>query len=335
MSKGTVILKKLGGLGTIKSLKGQPTEYYTNSKDRDKDGEYAGVYREKTLPNARHWLAPYWNDLKNQHCWGGTREQLDLIVDEVKFTFEKGHPRVGEVIKPSDVDLFSIRDPFFSHSKWSLNKAMQGGRIMLNRDNPIEEFFHLSYKGNHMVVDRTEGETSLNAVGGAKYELVNPKTAKARRAKDAKKEVDALKLLAANSYQRQQLIAEIMDLKTYDVTDPDPDSLFVALKDEAAENTEISSRFGNKTWQDVFIDLADKKMHSNDDLEIMALVIRGKRLGILRQRGNYYQFNTGNNNLSDRIEGQLNDSQLINFFRKVDHQEHFLALEKAVKGKQK
>lgn len=335
MSKGTVILKKLGGLGNIKSLKGNPREYHTNDKNREVEGVYAGEYRQNTLPNARHWLAPYWNDLKNKYCWGGTREQLDLIVDEVKLKFEKGHPDVGKTITPADVDIHNITDAFFTHSHWSLNKAMEGGRIMLNRDIPEEEFFHLSYKGNHMVVDKTEGETSLNAVAGAKYELVNPKSVKAKKAKDAKKEVDALKLLASSSYERQKLIAEIMDLKTYDINDPDPDSLFVALKDEAAENTEVASRFGNKTYQDRFIELADKKTTSNEDLEIMGLVLRATKLGVLRKRGNYWQFNSGNNNLSDRIEGQLNDIQLISFFRKIDNQDYFLALEKAVKGKQK
>ena len=251
--KGTVILRKLGGLGKIKSLKGNPRQYYTNNKDRDKEGEYGGEYREKTLPDARHWLAPYWNDLKNQYCWGGTAEQLAVIVDAVKLKYPKYHPREGELIKASEVDLYNISDAFFTHPHWSLNKTMEGGRIMLNRDVPEEEFFHLSYKGNHMVWDKTEPETALNKVAGAKYELINPKVVKARKAKDARKEVSATKLLSTLSFERMSLIAEVMDLKTYDVSDPDPDSLFVALKDEAAENMEIAARFGNKTHQDRFI----------------------------------------------------------------------------------
>jgi hypothetical protein len=331
--KGTVILKRKGGLGNIKSLKGNPREYFTNDKNPETEGVYAGEYKEPTLPSARQWLSPLWSDLEDQWCWGGTQEQLASIVDAMKLKYPKGHPQEGQIIK--DANLKDFQDAFFKHKHWYLKKAMQGGRIMLNRDIPEDEFFHLIFKGAYNVDDKTEASNILTEVTGAKFELINPKVAKAKQAKDAKKEISAVKFLAESSFERMTLIAEIMDAKTYNFSDPDPDSLFMAIKDEFATNTELCPKFNNKSWQEWFIELADKKQTPNSDLEIMASIMRAKRFGILRNRGSYWQFNSGNNRLPDRIEGQLNDLQLINFFRQVDNQEYFIELEKQLKEKQK
>ena len=329
MSKGTVIIKKLGGLSTIKSIKGNPREYGQDVVDRDSDGEYIGEYKEPSLPKSRQGLAPIWNDLKDQYCWGGTREDLDVIVDKVRLTFPKGHRKEGELIKPSDVDITNIADPFFTDSKWYNSKYLEGGRVMLNRDLAEDEFFYLIYKGNHLVVDKTKNQNAV-FTKGSRYEIINPKVVKARKAESAKETVDALIALSNMEFEKRNLIAEIMDLRTYSIDDVDPDSLFIALKDEAAENNEISSRYGGKTGRERFMELVETE---NGDLNIMAEIMRAKRLGILRNRGSHWQFNSGNTQLNDRLDGITNETQLINFFRKVDNQDYYIELSKQLELK--
>ena len=111
--KGTVILKRLGGLGHIKSMKGTPREYFTNDKNPETEGTYAGEYKEPTLPGAKKWLSPLWSDLSDQWCWGGTPEDLAVIVDAKKLKYPGNHPERGKIIKSSDVR--DRNDAFFSH----------------------------------------------------------------------------------------------------------------------------------------------------------------------------------------------------------------------------
>jgi len=333
--KGSVILRKIGGLSSIKSgLKSNMREFRQKRINRDKEGEYVGEYMEPNLPGSRHYLSVYWNDLKDQWCWGGSQEDLYRIAKKVKLRMPAKIGYQGEVIKPEEIDLFNPKDPFFTNLHWCARKFMSGGRIMLNLDSEEDEFYYFCYKGSHLVNDTTDQQLSVFRAG-AKYEIINPKMVTENKARDAKLEVNALVLLSKMSLDKQKYIASIMNIST---DFEDPDRLFLDLKDHAVENITKTSRFGGKTPQEQFISLSKEK---NEDLVMKSNISIARNKRILVKRTNYYQFNIGNTDedgpstLSDKIDGIASDNQLIAFFRKPENQEYYFALEEQIKKLEK
>ena len=327
----TVILRKLGkGLGGL-NLQGGLKEYRQETMNRDHQGEYFGDYKERTLPGSRHYLAPIWNDLKDQWAWAGNQEDITRLLGVLRLRHDRGSEK-GQIISPTSIDLKNREDAFFRNTYWTAKRYLAGGRLMLNLEVAEDEFFYLNYKGSHKVNDSTD---PLNKafIAGALYEIINPKTLVAKKAKDVKSEASAMRFLGGMELEKQKLIAEIMDLEC---DKEDPDSLFIGIVDQACKNTEIVARYGGKTAQDRFIDLAESP---TEDLLVSAQIIRAKKARILVNKGQYTQFNTGGRKdaegllIKDRLEGVNTDLSLINYFRKLDNQEDYLQLIQELKLK--
>lgn len=330
-TKNFVILRKKGlGLRAL-NIRGGITEYQQERIDRESDGERIGEFKEPTLPGSRHYLAPIWNDLKDQWAWAGTQEELSQIATKLKLRYDRGAEK-GNLISVNDIDVSNRNDPFFRSSFWVAKRFLNGGKLMLNLDQEVDKFFHLNYKGSHKTNDLTD---PLNPafVAGAIYEIVNLKAKEQKKSKNIRSEANALRALSDLAFKNQQLIAEIMDLEC-DIKDPD--SLYVAIVEQACKNTEVIARYGGKTAQERFLELAKNKVA---DLEVFANIIRAKKARVLVIKNGYTQFNTGGRTdkdgllIKDRLEGASSDISLINYFRKVDNQEDYIQLLKELELK--
>ena len=319
----TVILRKRG-LG-LKGLNvGTISEYTAETTDRSVDGTRIGEYKERTIPGSRHYLSPIWNDLKDQWAWAGTQEDLTALVKSLQLRHDRG-PEKGTLISANDVDLKNRQDSFFRNAFWTAKRFLSGGRLMLNLDVNVDNFFYLNYKGSHKTNDLTN-PLNKEFLRGAIYELVSPREAVKRKAKNVKSEAEAIRLLSDLDNASQKSIAEIMDLEC-DFNDPD--SLYVAIVDQGCRNTEVVARYAGKTAQERFIELANSNA---GDLEVFVNVIRAKKARILVIKNGYTQFNTGGRTdkdgllIKDRLEGASSDISLINYFRKIDNQEDYVQL---------
>lgn len=321
-----VQIRKKGGLGgIIKDKNGgslKPMLYNSATRNRDMEGDLEGEYRGKTILDTKHFIAPMWSDLKKQWSFAGNLQDLIRLIDRMKLRYPKNHPNEGDVIKPKGEEevnrLTNRNDDVFNHPAFYGKYYMENGRISLDMNNPIHEFLYLCYKGDNSVQDKSSDKlVSKYVAAGAKYELVSPKNESQKAKKNADKEVEAIQLLASMGANEEKMrtIAVIMQLPQYSST-TDVSGLFVLLKDMAAQNTNISSKY-RKSYQDRFIELA--KM-PDEDLNVNGQVMAAKNKGILRKRKDYYLFN------GERIEGIANDNQLMAYFRNPARQEEYLKL---------
>lgn len=320
-----VQIRKKGGIDTIaKSKNGgtiQPLLYSTDVKNHEVDGTPEGVYRGKTILDTKHFISPMWSDIKKQWSFDGSEQDLVRLINRMKLRYPKHHPKAGQVIKPGEQPaerLTNRQDDVFNHPSFYGKYFMENGRISLDLGNPTQEFLYLCYKGDTSVQDKSSDKmVSKYFSAGAKYELVSPKKENQRAKADADKEVKAITLLAAmnNDEEKMRTIAIIMQLPQYSRT-TDINGLFVLLKDAAAQNTAMSSKY-KKSYQDRFIELAELP---DEDLNVHGQVMTAKNRGLLRKRKDYYLFN------GERLEGLANDTQLIAFFKSPKNQEEYIKL---------
>lgn len=321
VDKGVVILRrKSKGLAGIQGVQGTVQEFGLKGNNKEGKGSPLGEFKERGFPGTRRGLCLFWNDYKDQYCWGGNPQILQEIVTKKRLRYEKGHPNEGQIIEYADIRDMS--DPFFSHTYFDGLMWMEGGRKTFNLNILDDELFYYSYKGNPDVHDRTQDQNEV-FVKGAKYELVHPKQNIREKQKDYKSVADATIALAGMSFEKKTYIAEIMDIMSYNLKDPDPDALFVSLTEEAISGNEPVARYNKRTGLERFTELMAL---SDADLMVMAQVIRGKKLGILRNRGKYWQLNTGTSDLNDRIETGNTDADIINFFRNENNTDYYVEL---------
>ena len=320
-----VQIRKKGGLQKILKNKNgstiNPMLFKSSSRNPNEEGIPEGDYRGKTILDTRHFISPTWFDIKNQWSWSGTSEDLTRLIKGMKLRYPKTDPKEGQLIEPGNVldRLVNQKDDVFNHPDLYGKFFMENGRISLNLSDPKQEFLLMCYKGDY---SKTEDKSSDKPISkyvsaGTKYEIVSPKKEHIRAKKDADKEIKAITLLAAmnNDDSRMRSIAKIMSLPQYsDATDIS--GIFVLLKDVAAQNPKMSSKY-NKSYQDRFIELAEM---SDEDLNINAQVMDAKSRGFLRRRQGFYLFN------GNRIEGIDTDARLVNYFRNPENQEKYLEL---------
>lgn len=323
-----VQIRKKSGLDRITVSKQggtlTPKLFHQEMKDPNADGVILGDYKGRTILDTKYGIAPHWNDLKKQWSWGASTEKLVQLINSMKLRYPKGHNKEGQFIKVLQGENVADRlihraDDVFNHSDLYGRYFMENGRVSLNLSNPKEEFLFYCYKGDHLVQDKSSDEpVSKFIVAGTKFELVSPKQENKKKKADAGKEIKAITLLAKMDGDEEKLraVAEIMDLPTYSSA-TDVTGTFLLLKDMAAQNTTVSAKYNNKTYQDRFIEIASMK---DEDLDINLHVLKGKRNGILRRRQDHYLFN------GERLDGLKNDIHLVNYFRKPDNHEEYLKL---------
>lgn len=320
-----VQIRKRGGLSKIAVDKGgselQVRLYHQDHKDPNAQGTLLGEYKGKTILDTKQFISPIWSDLKKQWSWGGSVEDLARIIKAMKLRNAD-----GVVITPGQnvADrLIHRQDEVFNHKDLYARYFMENGRISLNLSDPLQEFLYYCYKGDHLVKDNAEsGPVSKFMSAGTKFELVSPKAESQKKKVDAKKEVLAIGYLAKldGNEDKIRAICEIMDLPGYG-PGTDINGAWLLLKDVAAQNTAVSSKYG-KSYQDRFIELCEMK---DEDLNIHHQVVEGKNKGIIRRKRGYYLFN------GERLEGLTSDTMLMNYFRDPKNQEAYLQLDDLLK----
>lgn len=325
-SKGTVVLKKRGGLGKLHGLmRGAPAEYYQDKEDRNEEGQYAGSYKSPSLPGIRHYISPKYSEMDGKWCFSGTDEDLERIVGELELRHASGKNE-DEVIKYKDIRLNNPKDKFFTHNSLYNQRWLEDGRYMLNLNNPLDEFFYFVYSGWRECHDKTNPNEAFDKM--AKYELENPKVVKSKQARNVRQEIQAnlvfSDLTKDGDFEKLRMIAEIMDLPSFSELRSSDDDIYVMVKEQAVDNLEKDKRFGDKTFRERFLELAKLP---DEELYVTHRVAKAKRLRILVSRGSYFQFNTGNSGLSDRLDGIVTDNQLMNYFLNPDHDRELAELD--------
>lgn len=323
MADQIVQIRKKGGLHTIKTSKGffSINEYSQNAKDREKDGNPVGEFKG-IIPDTKHFLSPWWSDLKKQWSWGGTPEQLASLITKMKLRYPVGHPKEGQVIEPgvNVAERLTYRqDEVFNHVSLYGKHFMENAKANISLNDPIQEFLLMCYKGDQTVEDKSVDKIrSKYITGNLKYEISSPKVENLKKKKTADKEVKAIMILSAlnGDEDKMRAVAEVMDLPHYDANS-DINGLFILLKDTAAQNTETASKYNGKSYQDRFIEVAEMK---TEDLDVCRNVIKAKKNGIIRKRAGFFMLK------DDKIEGEFNDLQLISYFRDPKNQTKYLTL---------
>lgn len=320
-----VQIRKKGGLNTIlKNKQGStinPMLYKSKTRNVSEEGIPEGDYRGRTILDTKHFIAPIWSDTKGQWSWSGSAEDLVRVINAMKLRYPKNHQRAGQIIEPGPnvADrLINRRDEIFNHPDLYGKYYMEQGRISLNLSDPKQEFLFKSYKGDHNTEDKSSDEViSKFIAAGTKYELISPRKEHIKAKSLADKDVRAIVLLHGmdNNEDRMRSIARIMSLPKYNES-TDVSGVFVLLKDTAAQNTQMSSKY-NKSYQDRFIELAEM---TDDELNLHSQVVTAKEKTILRKRQGFYLFN------GEKLENIDSDSQLIKFFRDPKNQDKYLEL---------
>lgn len=326
MSQEQIVqIRKLGGLDKIiinKNSRLKPMLYQTLTKDKNEEGIPQGEYKGKSILDTKYFLAPHWDDLKNQYSWAGTIQELSLLIDAMKLRYRKGHERAGQLIKSNpetDGDrLFNRKDEVFTHDALYGKYYMENGRISLNPSDPKQKFLHLCYKNSSRTIDKS-AEEKLNPyiAAGAIYEMVSPKKENQNLKKTAMKEVTAFAALGAMADDEDKLraICTIMSIPGFSPTS-DTAGMFVLLKNTVVQNTSFSAKYG-KSAQDRFVELAEM---DTEELNVTYQVISAKNRGIIRKRPGHYLFN------GDKLEGLENDLHLIAYFKNPKNQDRYVEL---------
>lgn len=318
------IRKKSGLEKIIKSKNGatlNPLIYSTETKNAE-DGTLEGPYRGKQILGTKHFISPIWSDLKKQWSWSGTAQDLTRIISGMKLRYPKKHPKAGMIIEPGDNPserLTNMQDEVFTHPDLYGKFYMQGGRVSLTLSDPKQEFLYLCYKGDSNTDDKSGDEKKSKFItAGAKYEIISPRNENVKAKRSADKEIEAITLLAKmnGNEDRLRAIARVMTLPQYSDT-TDANGVFLLLMDMAAKNTEISGKYGDRSYQDRFIELAGL---TDEELNVQDQVMTAKLKGILRRRTGHYLFN------GEKIDGMRDDTSIIKYFQNPSNQEHYIKL---------
>lgn len=323
-----VQIRKKGGLDRIAIKKNgqkiQPMLFKSKTKSQKEEGELQGQYKGKTILDTRHFLAPMWDDMTNQWSWGGTHQDLSRLIKAMKLRYPKGNKMEGQIIsnQENDADRLTNRnDEVFTHPDFYGKYFMESGRVGLDigGGNPKQEFMFLCYKGNSQTEDKSSDKLINSFIAaGTRYEIVSPNKETKMKKDSSDKEFQARMLLKAmdGDDPKMRAIATIMSIPGYSPR-TEPDGLYLLLEELAAKNTEASKKFGGRTYQDRFIELASLP---DGDLKVVKEVIDAKSFGILRARTGHYLFN---GEVLDHID---NDIQLISFFKDGKNQDRYLEL---------
>lgn len=327
MESKVVQIRKKGGLDKIVKNKSgstiNPMLFRSKTKNRNEEGEIEGDYRGRSLLDTKHFISPIWSDLKKAWSFEGSPQDLTRLIEAMRLRYPKNHPQEGQFIKGNAEEdsarLINRKDPVFNHKDLYGKYYMEFGRVSLDLSKPDQEFLYRCYRGSEVTDSREAGDAPVSKYisAGTKYQIVSPRNETKKAKVNADKEVKAITLLAAmdKHEERMRAVARIMELPQY-AESTDASGVFVLLKDMAAQNVNMSSKYG-KTYQDRFIELAEL---ADEDLNITDQVWLGKTKGILRKRTGHYLFN------GEKLDGLDTDIQLVNYFRNPKNTEQYLKL---------
>lgn len=275
-------------------------------------------FNGSTIPGSKRNLTPQWDGLNRAWAWKGTFSDLSRIAGALRLRDDE-----QKIIEPDQYSFSNQSDPFFNHPSLWYNEEKQiiEGNITLKTDVPLDEFYSRCYLGNPSIQDSTKVQSKA-MLAGAELEVWSPKAETKAKKSGVMKDDKAIVLLSNMSVEKQRIIAQIIRPSGFDPKTEDVDLLYVELRESAALNTAVAAKFGNKTWQDRFIELADV---SDEELYIVARIIDAKYKGALMKKKGTFHF-------MDKAlygEGQMaiaDDIDLIHYFRAPDNDPLFQEL---------
>lgn len=331
-----VQLRRKKGLGNIVHSKNGDVLniklYSQEIKDRDKDGELVGDYSGTTFPGAKEGMSPTWIKAQNRWAWGGTIADLGELIGKMRLRYPKGHDKEGQFIKPGTEDelrdrLGYLQDEVFTHPDLYGKYFMVDGRFNFNTASAVEKFLMLCKKGDKLWVQDRGNEKSENKfiAAGARYELVSPRAQQKKRKEEVQEEVRAHTLLAAlqGDEARLRAVATVLNLPGYG-DDTDPDGIYIMLKDTMIGNLDTARKYGGKTNQRRFIEVAEM---TNEELDRNSNVVQAIKLGIIRKREGHILVNGAK---VDKIYDELG---ILNYFANPSNQEQYLEVLDALDNK--
>lgn len=282
------ILRKLGGLSTIKNMS-NITAHYTNDSNLDKaKSELSELFKGDHFPNSVHGLHLFYDDLRSRYCFDGTIEELQKIVTSLNLKYEKGHVEEGKNILSANPE--DINDPFFTHTYFQGKFAARGGSILLDDSIPDQKLFVLSYQANRTVNDKTKQDGHSI---GAMWELISPVKEEEFKSEDNDKMLKAYGYLQDKNPETLAKIALILDV---DADFKDPNSIKNKLITSIRENKKLKD-FG-KSFIDKFVEFSTASL---DDINPLYLIRKGLSQGVLSWTGEYYQFKSSNSDAETSI----------------------------------
>ena len=313
------ILRKLRGLGELKTQDGFTT-FSAKTQGENVEGINEGKYRGRTLPGAEVELSFAWSTLTDSFCFAGTAVDLQEIVRDLRLKFEKGHRKEGETITYDDVDLKDFLDPFMRHTFWDGKRYAVDGECLLKTSIPEERMFILAYKGNTQdCVDR-EVQEGFNAwESTARWELISPKTSEKKKAKDINKTINILSEINNLDVATREMFCIILNLD-YDKENKEDttlSALFEGTNNPAKQSRLLGMTIGEKLEQLLKL--------PKDKITIYSDVVQAMQVGILRNNGTNFTFNTENKKAKPRIDVGK-EVELPDFFSLVDNQDQYLIL---------
>lgn len=331
-----VQLRRKKGLGNIVHSKNGDVLniklYSQDIKDRDKEGELVGDYKGTTFPGAREGISPTWLKAQNKWAWGGTLADLGELVGKMKLRYGKDHDHAGQFIKPGTEDELANRltyrsDEVFTHPDLYGKFFMLDGKFNFNTASPIEKFLMLCKKGDKNYVQDRGSEKSENKfiAAGAKYELVSPKMQQKKRKQDIEDDVRAITLLAGlrGDEARLKAVATVLNLPGYD-DNTDVDGIFIMLNDTVVTNKDTARKYGGKTNQKRFIEVAEM---TNEELDRNSNVVQAIKFGIIRKRDGHILVNGA------KVEKIYDELGILNYYSNPTNQEAYIEILDALDNK--
>lgn len=327
-SKRIVQIRKRNGLSSITTKKGKitPMLFTQKVKDPNSDGDLVGDYTQPTFPGTIQYVVPFQKE-EGGWYWGSTEEKLVDIITRAKLRKHlgkfRGFDKYGDIIEPGDVQrrLNDPLDDIFNHPKVKTAVRLEGGRANLDLDNnPVHELIYYSCLDNPRFKSKNSDTGNKFYAAGWEYEIIESDLETKKRADEADKEMEATLLLAdmRNDHEQMDIIAKIMGIPGYH-DGLSTASLFVLLKDNAAQNVMKANKFGsNVTFQDKFMELAKTDIGV---LEVMAKIEDAYKMRRITPDGRGGFMMNG-----EELPGVRNRTQLVDFFRNPDNQHYYTDL---------
>jgi hypothetical protein len=316
-------LKSYGEKGRVQPLSPKLFEQ-KGMRDPDSKGDLIGDYKGKTIPDSRHFLAPYF--VGSEWAWGSTPEKFNEIVKRLDLKYWKGHKFEGSPIPFKDFkDRVRNRvDDVFQHPMFYGKYFMENGHKNLNTADPVEEFLAYCYLGYKKGASNKSDNSPKNKYieAGTRYEITNNKTETKLKTATLDKQTEAmywLRLLKGEE-DRLRLICEIMNLSSYDKKTTDVNGAYALLGD-AAQDIKVSNKYNGKTPQERFTELAQEK---TEQLELMRNVMIARSKGFIQLRKQSMIID------GETIPGLFNDSKMIDFILDPKNQEIYSKLLKFI-----
>lgn len=324
-----VFLRKINKLGNLDKL-GKPV-FYGQTKFKPESDSREDVkldFTGNSIPGSFRNITPQWDKLNNKWAWYGEYSDLTRIAKRLKLRDAN-----QAIIEPEPYCFENREDPFFGHLKLWTNREllMKDGKITLETNDPLHEFYARCYYGNPDVQNKLKVQ-SKSVRAGAELEIWSPKAETKAKKADIDKTDDSIVALKTMSIERQRLVAQIMRPAGFDPKNEDTELLYIQLREGAAMNeVKNDNRFGGMTWQDRFLQLADV---DDTELFVMARIIDAKYKGALIYKKGTFHFLAkplyadGSKEVKDEID-------LINYFRRQENDPQFQKLSEWLEANQK